>query len=62
MIKQKYSWPYWADGGKPTVNGEHPGTETAFQNCVKNEKCNFDAVSGYMRNFEQVYKERTGFS
>lgn len=42
------------------MNGEHPGSETAFGNCVKDEKCNFDAVSGYMRNFEQV--ERIGFS
>lgn len=33
----------------------------AFQNCVRNEKCNFDAVSGYMRNFEQVNR-KTGFS
>lgn len=51
---EKSSWPYWADAGKPTVNGEHPDNEAAFKNCVKNEKCNFDAVSGYMRNFEQV--------
>uniref|UniRef100_A0A336K7V7 lysozyme n=1 Tax=Culicoides sonorensis TaxID=179676 RepID=A0A336K7V7_CULSO len=49
----KISWPYWADGGKPTVNGEDPDSETAFKNCVKSEKCNFDTVSGYMRNFEQ---------
>lgn len=50
----KISWPYWADSGKPTVNGEDPDSETAFKNCVKSEKCNFDTVSAYMRNFEQV--------
>lgn len=50
------SWPYWADGGKPTVNGADPDSETAFKDCLKSEKCNFDSVAGYMRNFEQVFK------
>ncbi|KAJ6643981.1 Lysozyme [Pseudolycoriella hygida] len=49
----KISWPYWADGGKPTVDGENPNSDTAFKNCVRNEQCNLEAVAGYMRNFEQ---------
>lgn len=56
MVKIFISWAYWADAGKPTVNGEDPGSQTAFQNCVRDEKCNIDAVSGYMKHFEQVYR------
>lgn len=44
----------WSDAGKPTVGGEDPSSETAFKNCLASEKCNFEAVKGYMRNFDQV--------
>lgn len=52
----KISWGFWADGGKPTVNGESQTSETAYANCVKSEKCSTEAVKGYMRNFEQVMR------
>lgn len=49
----KITWAYWADSGKPTVNGEAPTSTTAYSNCANDPYCAARAVQGYMAKFGQ---------
>nr|QPG92858.1 lysi [Lasioderma serricorne] len=49
----RITWPYWADGGKPTVNQESPDSQTAFRNCVTDVYCAALTVQGYMNKYQQ---------
>jgi len=49
----RITWGYWADSGKPTLNGEPATSETAYQNCVLDPFCAANAVQGYMLKFGQ---------
>ncbi|XP_018332491.1 invertebrate-type lysozyme 3 [Agrilus planipennis] len=47
------TWPYWADGGKPTINKESPDSPTAYANCANDPYCAALAVQGYMSKYQQ---------
>jgi len=49
----RITWPYWSDGGKPTVNGELPTSQTAYANCANDPYCAAQAVQGYMSKYGQ---------
>ncbi|VEN58094.1 unnamed protein product [Callosobruchus maculatus] len=44
---------YWADAGKPTVNGESPDGATAYTNCVSDKSCAGSAVKAYMAKYKK---------
>ncbi|KAH9638158.1 hypothetical protein HF086_001135, partial [Spodoptera exigua] len=47
------TWAYWADAGKPTVNGQSPDAPDAYPNCTNDPYCAALTVQGYMRKFAQ---------
>uniref|UniRef100_A0A336LXM4 lysozyme n=2 Tax=Culicoides sonorensis TaxID=179676 RepID=A0A336LXM4_CULSO len=47
----RMTWSYWADSGKPTLNGEAPTSPTAYANCANDPYCAATAVQGYMGRF-----------
>lgn len=49
----KITWPYWADSGKPTLQGEDVSSQTAYPNCVTELSCAKQSVQGYMAKFRQ---------
>lgn len=50
----RITWPYWADSGKPTQQGDLPTDENAYANCVNEPYCAARAVQSYMTKFGQV--------
>lgn len=52
----RITWAYWADAGKPTVDGESPDGQTAYGNCANQPACAARTVQGYMARFGQVSK------
>lgn len=50
----RITWAYWADAGKPTVNGESPDSQSAYGNCANQPACAARCVQGYMARFGQV--------
>lgn len=49
----RITWAYWADSGKPTVNGESPEAAGAYGNCAGDTYCAALSVQGYMNKFQQ---------
>ncbi|XP_036333612.1 invertebrate-type lysozyme 3-like [Rhagoletis pomonella] len=49
----RITWPYWADGGKQTLNGESPESESAYANCVNDPYCAADTIQNYMTKYAQ---------
>ncbi|XP_017782892.1 PREDICTED: lysozyme-like [Nicrophorus vespilloides] len=49
----RITWPYWSDGGKPTLNGEAKDSPTAYKNCATDIYCSALAVQGYMEKFQK---------
>ncbi|XP_041982000.1 lysozyme-like [Aricia agestis] len=49
----KITWAYWADAGKPTLDGESPDSPTAYPNCANDPYCAAKCVQGYMAKYGQ---------
>ncbi|CAH0720439.1 unnamed protein product, partial [Brenthis ino] len=49
----RITWPYWADAGKPTLDGVSPDAPDAYSSCTNNPYCAAETVQGYMRKFGQ---------
>ncbi|XP_065159526.1 lysozyme-like [Atheta coriaria] len=49
----RITWAYWADSGKPTLNGESDESPTAYSNCASDIYCSALAVQGYMDKFQK---------
>uniref|UniRef100_A0A0K8VCT2 lysozyme n=1 Tax=Bactrocera latifrons TaxID=174628 RepID=A0A0K8VCT2_BACLA len=49
----RITWPYWSDGGKLTLNGESPDSETAYPNCVNDPYCAANTIQNYMTKYAQ---------
>ncbi|XP_023937544.2 lysozyme [Bicyclus anynana] len=49
----RITWAYWADAGKPTLNGVSPDSTDAYSSCTNDPHCAADTVQGYMRKFGQ---------
>ncbi|XP_013200866.1 lysozyme [Amyelois transitella] len=47
------TWPYWADAGKPTIDGLSVDHPDAYSSCTVNPYCAAATVQGYMRKFAQ---------
>ncbi|CAH2983981.1 unnamed protein product [Chilo suppressalis] len=47
------TWPYWADAGKPTINGLSPEDPQAYPSCTNDPYCAALAVQGYMAKYGQ---------
>ncbi|XP_033228797.1 lysozyme-like [Belonocnema kinseyi] len=46
----RITWAYWADGGKPTLDGPSD-PKNAYANCVSDAFCSAKAVQGYMAKY-----------
>ncbi|XP_055383412.1 invertebrate-type lysozyme 3-like [Condylostylus longicornis] len=53
----RITWPYWADSGKPTLNGEPETSETAYPNCVNDPFCAARTIQNYMAKYGQDCNE-----
>ncbi|XP_063973737.1 invertebrate-type lysozyme 3-like [Diachasmimorpha longicaudata] len=49
----RITWAYWADSGKPTLNGEAATAPGAWTRCVNDAFCASKAVQGYMDQYAQ---------
>ncbi|XP_037973282.2 invertebrate-type lysozyme 3 isoform X1 [Plutella xylostella] len=49
----RITWAYWADAGKPTINGQSTDDPTAYKNCAVDPACAAQTVQGYMSRFGQ---------
>ncbi|XP_075167291.1 lysozyme-like [Haematobia irritans] len=49
----RITWPYWADGGKLTINNEPAESETAYANCVNDPYCAANTIQNYMIKYGQ---------
>ncbi|CAL7948102.1 unnamed protein product [Xylocopa violacea] len=47
----RITWNYWADAGKPTLDGQSDGD--AYSRCVNDVECAARTVEGYMTKFSQ---------
>ncbi|KAM3965645.1 LOW QUALITY PROTEIN: lysozyme [Aphomia sociella] len=47
------TWPYWADAGKPTINGLSPDDPNAYPSCTNDPYCAAQTVQGYMKRYAQ---------
>ncbi|XP_063829397.1 lysozyme-like [Ostrinia nubilalis] len=47
------TWPYWADGGKPTINNLPADHPDAFSSCANDPYCAARTVQNYMARFGQ---------
>ncbi|XP_049876206.1 lysozyme-like [Pectinophora gossypiella] len=47
------TWAYWADAGKPTLQGQSPDQPDAYSNCAIDPYCAAQTVQGYMKRFAQ---------
>ncbi|XP_014219782.1 lysozyme 3-like [Copidosoma floridanum] len=47
------TWGYWADSGKPTLNGQPATDKDAYANCANDAQCAARAVQGYMDVYGQ---------
>ncbi|XP_020277533.1 lysozyme-like [Pseudomyrmex gracilis] len=47
------TWGYWADAGKPTLNGEPSTSSDAYPRCVNDPYCAARAIQGYMAKYAQ---------
>lgn len=50
----KLSWTYWKEAGKPTVKGDDPEAEEAYNNCVNDIYCAIVSVQRYTNKHAQV--------
>lgn len=50
----KLSWTYWKEANKPTVKGDDPESEDAYNNCANDIYCSIIAVQRYTNKFAQV--------
>ncbi|XP_076755004.1 invertebrate-type lysozyme [Xylocopa sonorina] len=49
----RITWNYWADAGKPTLDGQSSANENAYARCVNDPYCAGRTVEGYMTKFSQ---------
>ncbi|XP_055535877.1 lysozyme-like [Wyeomyia smithii] len=49
----RITWAYWADAGKPVLQGDAPESQGAYANCANDALCAARTVQGYMRKFGQ---------
>ncbi|CAK1586776.1 unnamed protein product [Parnassius mnemosyne] len=49
----RITWAYWADAGKPTVDGSSPDATDAYPRCTNDPRCAAQTVQQYMRRFGQ---------
>lgn len=47
------TWGYWADSGKPTINGQPVTDNNAYSNCANDAQCAARALQGYMEKYGQ---------
>ncbi|KAL4710873.1 hypothetical protein ACJJTC_002503 [Scirpophaga incertulas] len=47
------TWPYWADGGKNTINNLSPEDPQAYPTCANDPYCAARTVQGYMAKYAQ---------
>ncbi|XP_042874738.1 lysozyme-like isoform X2 [Penaeus japonicus] len=45
------SWAYWADAGKPIIDGDNVERKGAFESCVQDLYCGAETVRRYMAKF-----------
>ncbi|XP_004926302.1 lysozyme [Bombyx mori] len=49
----RITWGYWADAGKPTINGLSPDAPDAYSSCTVDPYCAAQTVQNYMKRFGQ---------
>ncbi|KOC65902.1 Lysozyme, partial [Habropoda laboriosa] len=49
----RITWNYWADAGKPSLEGKQSTNENEFSKCVNDPSCAARTVQGYMTKFAQ---------
>ncbi|XP_045451177.1 invertebrate-type lysozyme 3-like [Melitaea cinxia] len=49
----RITWAYWADAGKPTIQGYSSSAPDAYPTCTNDPYCAAETVQGYMRKFGQ---------
>ncbi|XP_076653917.1 lysozyme [Halictus rubicundus] len=49
----RITWGYWADAGKPKLEGAAVSVGDGFQQCVSDSYCAARTVQGYMEKFAQ---------
>ncbi|XP_013140998.1 PREDICTED: lysozyme 2-like [Papilio polytes] len=49
----RITWAYWADAGKPTIDGSSPEAPGAYPTCTNDPGCAARTVQLYMNRFAQ---------
>jgi len=47
------TWAYWADSGKPVLQGDNPNDGQAYARCANDKNCARQSVLNYLNRFAQ---------